>query len=98
MKNWRQILSWRTANPEGYEEGDPPYSQDADFDPDGNIHKYRVPYSESVYGHFFVEGRCIREARERYESGLEEGYGHDSDDTNNWQPYFESIRDEGREN
>ena len=97
MKNWRQILSWRIPNPEGYEEGDPPYSQDADYDPDGIPHIYRVPYSETVYGHFDVGGRCKREAQERYDSGLDSP-DTEIDDYNNFTPYWNDVSDKGREN
>ena len=97
MKNWRQILSWRIPNPEGYEEGDPPYSQDADYDPDGIPHIYRVPYSESEYGHFNVPGRCRREARDRHNEGLENP-DSEVDAHDNYSVYWEEAIDEGREN
>ena len=96
MTNWREVLSYRSSvqpAPEGYEEGDPPYSEDEDFDPEGKVHQYSVSYSQTEFGSGDVFGRCTREARDR--EGIVGLENQETYDYSGFEIDWDSIEDEG---
>jgi hypothetical protein len=101
MINWREVLGYRGNVPSlralrGYENGDPPYNQDPDFDPEGHLHVYKIPYSEDAFGTFLMTGRCKREAEERYNNGLEDPSELGQDSNDNFLSHWDQAEDLGR--
>jgi hypothetical protein len=98
MTNWREVFGYRARvrpAPEGYKEGNPPYSEDEDFDPEGKVHEYAVDFEETNHGVGMLFGRCQREVIDRYGSGLQELRNQEIYETDNFVINWNSLQDEG---